>query len=387
MGAFAVALRAAATHFDPTDDDEEEGSGIEIATSDHGGGGHGHGSHSLEETVKAEFTSRPGGGDIKVKAVTGKADARFGHSRKVNEINRRRAHQCSHCGAINKESDGLCWKCGSNPQTVFSEDDLSLVNENLRKAAADTSYVVRKGEEPAPHPIETAATAQDKHEKSSQPGTTEEDVRKRKQVPIWRYWIGSFYAWIDKWKTLTSTHMQSMMVATLVVATVWSIGLLYGSLRLGTSGFIALVGASIIAVMSASLAVLFLLAPGRGKTIGLAYPMGLNVIFLPPLVIAMHEPALSHLWVYSDYVAAWILDTVLSINNFDVYLRENYSMTESLYIAMWFLLSYPLGWTLGGGVYALEQLSSTLSKRNTQNEGVSEDSGSSSSSPSTDKPS
>lgn len=350
VGAVALLLRAASTHFDPSQDEDEEGSTVEVATSDgHGGGGSHH--QSLEETVTAEVTADPGAGDIKVSR--GPIDDDHGRAHKVESVTKRSATQCSHCGAVNKESGSLCWKCGSNPDAALKGDDISTINERLRKTSIDDSYVVRKDEEPRPHPVETAATPQNEEDEfESDTGTTEEDIRKGERPPIWRVWVGGFLGWLEKWQTLINTHARSMVLVTLVAGVFWSMSLVYGAARFGVSGFMALVAASIIAVGSASVAVLMFLVPGKGKTIGLGYPFTLNVVLLPPLIIAYYEPIFSVVWDYSNLTAVWILDTFLHYYDINTYLRQNYTMTNALYILMWFGISHPLGWLLGSSVYA-----------------------------------
>lgn len=352
-GAIALLLRAASTHFDPSQDDEDE-TQVEIATGDHGGGGGrgGYGSGGLEDTITAELTANPGAGDIKITHSGPIQESNTGRGRKVKGITKRSATQCSHCGAVNKDAGTLCWNCGSNPDTALKEDQLSTINERLRKSTVTDDYVVKKGEEPAPHPVDTAATPQkDKDKFENRDGTTEEDVRKRKEIPIWRHWVGRFLAWVEKWKLLTGMHMRSIVLITLIAGVFWGIGLIYGAARFGPSGFIALFGATIIAVVSASFSALFFLVPGRKKTIGLAYPMALNVVLLPPLVIAMYEPAFSAVWEYSDYVAAVLMDSFLHVYDINTYLRSNYSMNENRFVLMWFGLSYPMGWIIGSSVY------------------------------------
>ncbi|QLH82114.1 hypothetical protein [Halosimplex pelagicum] len=348
LGAIAVLLRAASTHFDPSWDDDEDETEVEIATGEGHGGGGGHHS-SLEETVTAEVTADPGAGDIKVSR--GPVSDDHGRGQKVESVNKRSATQCSHCGAVNRDSNGLCWNCGSNPDAAIKEDALSTINDRLRKSAADDSYAVRKGEEPRPYPVDTAATPQENDEFEDDKGTTEEDIRKKEAPPIWRVWTGAFLGWLQKWQMLINVHARSMLLVTLVAAVVWGSTLIYGAARFGVSGFISLLGASLIAVLSASIAALFFLVPGKRKTIGLAYPFSLNVVLLPPLIIAYYEPFLTFVWDYSSYTAIWILDNLLHYYNINSYLRQNYTMTKQGYIIMWFAISYPLGWLLGSSIY------------------------------------
>lgn len=354
-GAVAILLRAASTHFDPSQDDDED-SDVEVATAEGGGGGGHH--HSLEETVTAEITADPGAGEFKVSR--GPIEESHGPANKVKSVSSRSAAQCSHCGAVNKEGVSLCWNCGSNPDTALQSDDLSTVNERLREVSTDNSYVVEKGEEPRDHPVNTAANPQEQDEFEESDGTTEDDIRKEERPPIWRVWIGAFLGWLRKWQMLINVHARSMVLVALVAAVFWGISLIYGASQFGTSGFIALLGASTIAILSASIAVLFFLAPGKWKTIGLAYPFTLNVVLLPPLIIAYYEPVFTSVWSYSTAFAVWILDTLLNYNGINTYLRQNYTMTNGLYILMWFAMSYPAGWVLGSGIHVSKKFGAKL---------------------------
>jgi hypothetical protein len=66
LGIIALIMRTASVSFDTSDDEVD--SDVEIATGDTGRGGGGGGNHgsSLENTVTATISDRPGGGDIKV---------------------------------------------------------------------------------------------------------------------------------------------------------------------------------------------------------------------------------------------------------------------------------------------------------------------------------
>lgn len=359
IGAVAVLLRAASTHFDPSADEDEE-TEVEIATGDtHGHGGAGGHHSSFKETVTAELTEDPGAGDIKVSR--GPVSRNRRRTQKIGSVHRQTATQCSHCGAVNKGSGSLCWNCGSNPDATLTENDLSTVNDRLREMAVDDSYVVRKGEDPRPYPVETTATPREERDQFEESaGTTEEDIRKEDRPPIWRVWAGSFIGWVRKWQMLINTHTQSMVLVALIAAVVWGCSLVYGAARFGVSGFVALLGASLLAVLSAAIAVLFFLVPGKRKTIGLAYPFALNVIFLPPLIIAYYEPVLSFIWDYSLVTAGWILDTFLHYYDINAYLRRNYTLTNQFAIAMWFGISYPLGWTLGSSVHIVKSYGPSL---------------------------
>lgn len=363
LGGFTLLVLAIMGKWTETEEEEEDHSThVEVATGS-GGGGHSE-SHEFEETVKAEISNRKGGGTVRLDGVIS------GQKKKHKKGAKGRGVEtgslvCKHCGSVNDSGTKRCWNCGSDPSGTISDDKINTVNERIKEGALDDSYNVQKDEEPKEEPVETPATPQEEQEEQKtqeQLGTTEDEVRDD-DIPIWRYWIGRFKAWVDKWISLTNTHMRSMIVVSLIFAVIWSLGLIYGSVRLGPSGFVSLFGASIIAIVSAALMVLFALAPGRKNTVVLAYPFAVNAILLPPIVIAIYEPVLSFIWDWSELVAIFFLNEIVGIFGYDTTLRENFEMTEQRYLLMWFILAYPIGWTLAFGGYIQKRIRSKISEK------------------------
>lgn len=353
LGVVALLMRSASVSFDPSDDDEN-GSDVEIATGDGGHGGGGHGS-SLENTVTATITDRPGGGDVK---VTTHSPLERPHTNSRGRKSRvRRSTSCAHCGAVNKNQESRCWSCGSSPQATFSSDSLESVNKRLQDAAADKSYFVKKGEEPKSRPVDSPAIPSDEDEDPYEnKGTEEEDIKNREDIPIYWTWIGLFFGWIDKWRTLTNTHMRSMGVVAGITFVFWGISVVYGAFEYGTSGLVALIGASLIAVVTGAVATLFYLAPGRVKTVALTHPFGVSTVFLPATVIALNEPAFSSFLYDSALFAEFIIDTFLAPIGLDTFFRTTFDLDGSSYLVMWFAISFPIGWVLGTSSYLFDKL-------------------------------
>lgn len=353
LGVIAMIMRSASVSFDPSDADKSE-SDVEIATGDGGHGGGSHGS-SLENTVTATITDRPGGGDTK---VTTHSPLERPHTNGRGRKSRvRRSTSCAHCGAVNKDQESRCWSCGSSPQATFSSDSLESVNKRLRDAAADDSYFVKKDEEPRSQPVDSPAIpSEDDGDPYEDNATEEDDIKNREDIPIYWTWIGLFFGWIDKWRTLTSTHMRSMGAVAGVTFVFWGISIIYGAFEDGTSGLVALIGASLVAIVTGAIAMLFYLAPGRVKTVTLAHPFAISTVFLPATVIALNEPAFSGFLYHSALFASFILDTFLVPIGLDTFFRTTFDLEGSSYLVMWFAISFPVGWTLGTSSYVFDKL-------------------------------
>lgn len=354
LGVVALIMRSASVSFDPSDDEND--SDVEIATGEagHGGGGSGHG-NSLENTVTATITDRPSGGDIKVSTHSPLERPHTNGRGRQSRV--RRSTSCAHCGAVNKNQESRCWSCGSSPQATFSSDSLESVNKRLRDAAADKSYFVKKGEEPKSRPVESPAIPSDDNDDPyGDTATEEDDIENREDIPIYWTWIGLIFGWIDKWRTLTNTHMRSMGVVAGVTLLFWGISVIYGAFEYGTSGLIALIGASLIAVATGAVATLFYLAPGRVKTVAITHPFAISTLFLPATVIALNEPAFSGFLYDSALFAEFIINTFLAPIGLETFFRSNFDLNGPSYLVMWFAISFPVGWILGTGSYLIDTL-------------------------------
>ncbi|WP_394338535.1 hypothetical protein [Halonotius aquaticus] len=122
-----------------------------------------------------------------------------------------------------------------------------------------------------------------------------------------------------------------------------------GTISLNAEGFLAVVAASVVATVSAVLAVLFSRVGGRGTSVLLAYPAAMTALFLPPVVAALFEPTLQEtIFPWSEDLAIGILDGPLSVGGLNEIIREQFTLEGTGYVLMWLSLSVPLGWFLGG---------------------------------------
>jgi hypothetical protein len=134
----------------------------------------------------------------------------------------------------------------------------------------------------------------------------------------------------------------------LVLVVAWGALTLLARVQFSRSGFYAVAGASVVAILASVLAVTFARVGGRGTTVLLAYPAGMTALFLPPVVAALYSPALGEvIFPRSITLAEWLLNNVFSFGGVGEYLREQYELEGLGYVALWFGIAVPLGWVLG----------------------------------------
>ena len=139
--------------------------------------------------------------------------------------------------------------------------------------------------------------------------------------------------------------LVGVIVLTVVV---WGLLTLFARYQFSPEGFLAVAAASIVAVVSAVLAVVFTEIDGRATTVLLAYPSAMNAIFLPPVVAALYSETLAEtVFPGSTSLARWLLDNVLFIGGLNSWLRATFELTGFNYVIMWFVIAVPLGWLLG----------------------------------------
>lgn len=113
-------------------------------------------------------------------------------------------------------------------------------------------------------------------------------------------------------------------------------------------GVLAVLAASVVAVVSAGLAYGFKRLGGRAVTVLLAYPFATTAIFLPPVVAAFYSPALGDVvFSGSTTLAEWLLDNVLWVGDLNAYLRARFDLEGAAFLLMWFAIAVPVGWFLG----------------------------------------
>jgi hypothetical protein len=353
VGAIVLLIGAATSQFDPREDEEEGGSSVDIAT----GGSGGHSSHQgMSDTLKAEFTSNSGDADIQI-GVTGPLDPSHSKKRRQSQkVIQNNPKQCTHCGALNGGSGGPCWSCGSRPEATFSSEGIDAVNKHLRETPVDSSYLARgptseEQERPrSPGSLEDLEKAKAERDERRKQATTEDDVRRQKEIPFYYKWAGYTLAWVDKWKSIIDTHARSLMIVTSFATSIWGLSIIYGALTFNGTGLTALVMAVLIAIVSATIGALCFLAPGKLKTVVLGYPFALNVILLPPVVIAVYDPRLNVILEQSVLFAEYLLTNYATVLGLEMWLRSTFTLEGINYLFMWFSISFPLGWFLGGTV-------------------------------------
>ena len=122
-----------------------------------------------------------------------------------------------------------------------------------------------------------------------------------------------------------------------------------GQFSLAAEGFLAVVAASVVATISAGLAVLFGRIGGRATSVLLAYPAAMTALFLPPVVAALFVETLQQtIFPWSEELAITILDEILFVGGLNDIIRDRFTLEGVGYVLMWLSLSVPLGWFLGG---------------------------------------
>ena len=354
IGAVVLLIGAATSQFDPRDDDEDDTSSIEVAT----GGSGGHSSHQgMGDTLKAEFTTDSEQADIQI-GTTGPLDPSHSKKRRQSQnVVQNNPKQCTHCGALNSNSGGPCWSCGSSPDATFTSDGIDAVNKHLRETPVDSSYLTRdhpsdKQEGPrSPGSLSDLEKAEAEREKRREQATTEDDIRRQKEIPFYYNWAGYILAWFDKWKSIIDVHARSLTIVTSFATSIWGLSIIYGAFAFNDTGITALVIAVLLAIASATIGALCFLAPGKIKTVLLGYPFTLNVVLLPPVVIAVYDPRLNVILVQSIHLAEFLLTNYASILSIETWLRTTFSLEGINFLIMWFSISFPLGWLIGSTIY------------------------------------
>ena len=145
----------------------------------------------------------------------------------------------------------------------------------------------------------------------------------------------------------SATARLGVIGVVLVTALIWGGLTALARLRLDFGGVVAVGAASVVAVVSAGLAAVFVRRGGRGTTVALAYPFAMNAVFLPPVVAALYDPSLSGVLERSEALAIFLLDEFLYVGGINEYLRANFSLEGVGVVLMWAAIATPLGWLFG----------------------------------------
>jgi len=133
-----------------------------------------------------------------------------------------------------------------------------------------------------------------------------------------------------------------------VVGVAWSALTVLAWGQLPTSGFKAVLVASVVATVSTALAWGTTRAGGRRLTLVAAYPFVVAAIFLPPVTAALFSPTLGEVILpRSTSLAEWLLDNLLAVGNLNTVIRQEFNLSGAAFVGMWAGLAVPIGWGLG----------------------------------------
>ncbi len=149
----------------------------------------------------------------------------------------------------------------------------------------------------------------------------------------------------------TAATRLGLVGVVVLTALVWGALTVVARLQFSSQGFLAVAAASVVATLSAALAVVFVRVDGRPVTVVVAAPFAVTAVTLPPVVAAFFSTTLADLiFPNTETVAAWILDTLQATATGDevaTYLREEYELSGVAYALLWFGFSVPVGWIVG----------------------------------------
>jgi hypothetical protein len=146
----------------------------------------------------------------------------------------------------------------------------------------------------------------------------------------------------------TAAARLGVLAVVALVALVWGGLTAVAWVRFSPTGFRAVLAASAVATVSAGLARGFAALDGRPVTVVFAYPFAVSTVVLPPVTAALYSPTLAAVVKPgSTSLAVWLLEGALSVGGVAEFLRTQFDLTGPAYVAMWFGLAVPVGWTVG----------------------------------------
>lgn len=115
----------------------------------------------------------------------------------------------------------------------------------------------------------------------------------------------------------------------------------------GRVGVIAVLVASVTAVVSAALAFLCWQFGGRALTVLAAYPFAMTALLLPPVVASFYSEAVGAIvFTRSEEIAVVLLNQVFQPLGLKSTLKQ-FDLEGLAFVGMWFGIAVPLGWLLG----------------------------------------
>lgn len=162
--------------------------------------------------------------------------------------------------------------------------------------------------------------------------------------------FGYFVRFQTRKLNMTAVRIGAIGVLALLIVAWGALSLLaIYQLELARDGTVAIVAASVTAVISGGLSFLFWYVDGRPTTVVFAYPFAMTAIFLPPVVAALYSEAIAAVVLSgTESLQQWILNNTPSfLERVKTYLVDNYDLEGVYYVLLWFGISVPVGWILG----------------------------------------
>jgi hypothetical protein len=162
------------------------------------------------------------------------------------------------------------------------------------------------------------------------------------------------FAVVGFWARYVTGQLNRIATGLGLIAIVGVVAVAWGALtalawgQLPTSGFKAVLTASVVATVSTALAWGTARVGSRRLTFVAAYPFVVAAIFLPPVTAALFSPTLGEVILpRSTSLAAWLLDNVLIVGNLNAVIRQTFDLSGLAFVGMWAGLAVPIGWGLG----------------------------------------
>jgi hypothetical protein len=161
------------------------------------------------------------------------------------------------------------------------------------------------------------------------------------------------FAALGFWTRYVGRQIDRLVAGLGVLVIIAAMAVLWGGLtalawdRLPTTGFRAVLAASVVATASVGLSWVFARRGSRRLTLILAYPFAVAAIFVPPVTAALFSPTIgAGILSESELFAEWLLNNVVIIGDLSTTIRQQFELAGVAFIAMWFGFAIPVGWTL-----------------------------------------
>jgi hypothetical protein len=160
------------------------------------------------------------------------------------------------------------------------------------------------------------------------------------------------FAALGFWTRYVGRQIDRIVAGLGVLVIIAAMAVLWGGLtalawdRLPTTGFRAVLAASVVATASVGLSWVFARYGSRRLTLVFAYPFAVAAIFVPPVTAALFSPAIgAGLLSESELFAEWLLNNVV-IGGLSTTIRQQFELAGLAFIGMWFGFAVPVGWAL-----------------------------------------